>query len=118
MSWKQKEEYIEYEEGKSYTPAQLDQIATQMLREDANRIEHTCGDPPIEGCECKRRGVEGENPILLDSHLYTRKRREIMVSSGTPDPSIVQGLYNRVHPNGRKVNDPESRKKFGLSFYK
>jgi len=119
VSWRKKDEYIEYVEGKTYTKAELDRIATQMLREDANRIpEHTCESPESGECKCKRRGVGGDNPILFDSHMYARKRREIMVNSGTPDPSIVQGSYNRTHPQGRKVNDPEARKSQGLSFYK
>lgn len=119
MSWKDKEEYIEYVEGQTYTSAQLDQIATQMLREDANRVlEHDTQCSGEDDCKCKRRGVGGENPILFESHLYARKRREIMVNSGTPDPSIVQGCYNRTHPQGRKVNDPADRKRMGLSFYR
>lgn len=116
MSW-YREEYIEYVEGATYTKAQLDQIATQMLREDADRIIHECDESDTENCECKKRGIGGENPILFESHLMNRKKREIMVTTGTPDPSLVQGIYIRSHPNGRKVNSPEARKAHGLGYY-
>lgn len=57
------------------------------------------------------------HPAILGSgHLAARRSREIQVASGTPDPSIVQGMYNRTHPNGRKVSSDEARKN-GASFY-
>jgi hypothetical protein len=68
--------------------------------------------------EGKMRGIDGDNPILFEEHFQSRKRREIYTSVGTPDPSIVAGIYNRVHPQGRKVNSEEQRKKNGASFYR
>lgn len=68
--------------------------------------------------EGKARGVGGDNPILFEEHFQSRKRREIYTAQGTPDPSIVSGMYNRVHPNGRKVNSEEQRKRNGASFYR
>jgi hypothetical protein len=68
--------------------------------------------------EGKTRGIKGDAPILFEEHLYQRRRREIYNASGTPDPSIVAGIYNRCHPDGRKVNSPEQRKKNGASFYR
>lgn len=64
------------------------------------------------------RGIGGENPILFEEHIQSRRRREIFNSLGTPDPSIVSGMYNRVHPQGRKVNSEEQRKRNGASFYR
>lgn len=64
------------------------------------------------------RGIGGDNPILFEEHFQARKRREIYTTLGTPDPSIVQGLYNRTHPQGRKVNSLEQRKKNGASWYR
>lgn len=64
------------------------------------------------------RGIGGENPILFEEHIQSRKRREIYTTVGTPDPSIVQGIYNRVHPQGRKQNSEEQRKRNGASFYR
>lgn len=64
------------------------------------------------------RGIGGDNPILFEEHLQSRRRREIFPTSGTPDPSIVAGIYNRVHPQGRKVNSAEQRTKNGASFYR
>lgn len=64
------------------------------------------------------RGIGGENPILFEEHLQSRRRREIYVNVGIPDPSIVQGIYNRSHPGGRKVNSLEARRKHGASWYR
>lgn len=68
--------------------------------------------------EGKIKGIGGDNPILFEEHIYSRRRREIYTTVGLPDPSIVQGLYNRTHPQGRKVNSPEQRKKNGASYYR
>lgn len=64
------------------------------------------------------RGIAGKDPILFEEHFQSRKRREIYTQGGTPDPSIVAGIYNRVHPQGRKVNSEEQRKRNGASFYR
>lgn len=68
--------------------------------------------------EGKARGIDGDSPVLFEEHLQGRRKREIYTQGGTPDPSIVSGIYNRVHPQGRKVNSPEQRKKNGASFYR
>lgn len=64
------------------------------------------------------KGIGGEDPILFEEHLQSRRRREIFPTGGVPDPSIVAGLYNRTHPQGRKVNSSEQRKKNGASWYR
>lgn len=68
--------------------------------------------------EGEARGIGGEDPILFEEHLQSRRRREIFPANGTPDPSIVAGIYNRTHPQGRKVNSSEQRKKNGASWYR
>ena len=76
--------------------------------------------------EGKRRDIRGPNPILFESHLYNRKRREILVKEGTPDPAFTldrfgkptQGVYNRSHPSGRKINTKAQRAKNGASYYR
>ncbi len=76
--------------------------------------------------EGQRRDIRGPNPILFESHLYNRKRREIYVSDGTPDPAFTMdrkgrpthGLYNRAHPSGRKINTKSQRAKNGASYYR
>ena len=76
--------------------------------------------------EGQRRDIRGPNPILFESHLYNRKRREIYVSEGIPDPAYTmdrfgrptQGMYNRTRPDGRKVNTKSQRAKNGASFYR
>jgi hypothetical protein len=81
--------------------------------------KYTCenGHEWYEG-EGKPRGIAGEDPILFEEHIQSRRRREIFTSLGTPDPSIVQGIYNRTHPQGRKVNSKEQRKKNGASYFR
>ena len=68
--------------------------------------------------EGKARGNGGKDPILFEEHLKNRQRREIYTSVGTPDPEIVSGLFNRTHPQGRKVNSADQRRKHGASFYR
>lgn len=68
--------------------------------------------------EGKARGIGGKDPILFKNHLDERKRREIYTAQGTPDPNIVSGMYNRSHPQGRKINSSEQRKKNGASWYR
>ena len=63
--------------------------------------------------EGPRRNINGKDAILFETHLYNRRRREIQVKEGVPDPAYTMdrwgkrpttGLYNRTHPQGRKVN--------------
>lgn len=68
--------------------------------------------------EGKARSIQGKHPILFENHLQDRRRREIYTSIGTPDPSIQQGMYNRTHPQGRKVNSKEQRQRNGASFFR
>lgn len=106
-----KPDYIEYDEEKArlggYTKAQMEIIADQMLRDDANRIDPETG---------KKRGLKGDDPILFYDHLRQRRRREIHSTSGSVDPSVVSGIYWRSDPSGRKVNSPEARAK-GAAYY-
>jgi hypothetical protein len=68
--------------------------------------------------EGKVRGIGGEDPILFEEHIQSRRRREIYTAVGTPDPEIVSGMYNRTHPQGRKVNSLEQRRKNGASYFR
>lgn len=68
--------------------------------------------------EGRPKGIGGDDPILFDEHFYSRRKREIYCNAGSPDPSIVVGLYNRTHPSGRKVNTKEQRKRHGASYYR
>lgn len=153
--WNDYEEGLEYEEGRNdYTNKQLNQLADDLLRDDAKtelcrecesrgeetgtirsakqEVEDGEGneliiDFPEYECknghrwfkgEGKARGIGGEDPILFEEHLQQRRRREIYNAIGTPDPSIVAGIYNRTHPQGRKVNSDSQRKKNGASYYR
>lgn len=93
---------VNWDPDHKYTPAELDEISTLILRHDV------------------RNGgsIKGENPILFKEHLMNRGRREIYTSIGTPDPAFGHGIYNRSHPEGRKVNSDEQRKRNGAGYYR
>lgn len=91
-----------------YTDAELEEITNAILKADSHTILPNG----------TKRGIGGENPILFEEHIYARKRREIYPVSGTPDPNLVAGIYNRTHPDGRKTNSEEARKKNGASYFK
>jgi hypothetical protein len=109
--WKsrQKMERIDYDPNAKYNDRELEQLADQLLREDAKAVDPETG---------KERGIGGKDPILFAEHEYARRRREIYTEGGTPDPSLVSGMYNRTHPQGRKVNSDEQRSKNGASYYR
>lgn len=101
----------------------VDTVPQEAFDEGGNRLsldfkEIKCenGHAWFQG-EGKERGIGGDNPILLEEHLHSRRRREIYTTVGIPDPEIVMGIYNRTHSGGRAVNSPEARKA-GASFYK
>jgi hypothetical protein len=88
-----------------------------MLYVDFPEVECPKGHRWYKG-EGKTRGNGGKDPILFEEHLKNRQKREIYTSIGTPDPGIVVGMYNKTHPQGRKVNSDEARRKHGASFYR
>jgi hypothetical protein len=99
-------------------------ISQKIEDEEGNELiidfpEYQCNDGHkwYQG-EGKAKGIKGDNPILFEEHLQQRRRREIYNATGTPDPAIKAGIYNRTHPQGRKVNSPEQRKKNGASYYR
>ena len=97
-----------------YTPRELDAFADAFLQADARET-----------------GVE--SGILFEEQLYRRTRREIKTAEGTVQGIISnrhkdrapgrhigdgQAMYNRQHPQGRKVNSLEQRRKNGASYYR
>ena len=112
--WKRRPSYnrderIEFEEGATYTARELEQLADQMLRDDARSVDPETG---------KERGIGGEDPILFAEHLYQRQKREILNENGVPEPALNSGMYYRAHPEGRKINSEEQRKKHGASYFR
>lgn len=71
----------------------LDDEGEQLIV-DFDELECENGHRWFRG-EGMRRRLDGKNPILFESHLHNRRRREIYNSLGAPDPSIVAGMYNR-----------------------
>lgn len=102
---KEEENIVLYSDEK-YSSFELEEMATEILKANAKSINPETGKP------------NGLNNILFEEHLYSRRRREIYNINGTPDPSINEGMFWRTHPQGRKVNSDEQRKKHGASFYR
>jgi hypothetical protein len=76
--------------------------------------------------EGPRRDIRGKHPILFETHLINRRKREIYVEQGIPDPAFTMdrwgkrpttGSYHRAHPLGRKVNTPDQRAR-GSAYYR
>lgn len=121
MSWYRRRQYeqvdlSEFSEDGDYTGSQLEAYATAMLKQDRRENKHL------------------DLGILFDEQLYNKSKREIIVDAfeidgtltnsiqDTDRPGVVKGdgqrIYNRAHPNGRKVNTEEARKTKGASYYK
>lgn len=99
----------EFTDEGDYTPAQLEAYADAILRADAK--------------ESKPIGVYPS--ILFEEHLYNRRRREILCEQGYPDEALTgtlsrdgQMIFNRTHPQGRKVNSEKARRENGASYYR
>jgi hypothetical protein len=61
--------------------------------------------------------VGSDDGVLFNEHLRERGKREIYNAHGFPEPNIVEGMYWRSHPSGRKVNSLEQRRANGTSYY-
>jgi hypothetical protein len=91
---------------KDYTARELELYANQMLRED--RVENPTGPR-----------------ILFQEHIEPDWRREVLNPAGSVDATITnslskdgQTMYNRQHPQGRRVNSEQQRKINGASYYR
>lgn len=63
--------------------------------------------------------------VLFQEHVENRWSREVLNKYGVPDDEITasqskdgQTMYNRTHPEGRKVNSAKQRKVNGASYYR
>ena len=70
-------------------------------------------------------GATEECQFLFQEHIDPRWRKEVAPTEGTPDAAITfslspdgQTMYNRQHPQGRKVNSDQQRKSNGASYYR
>lgn len=100
----------EFDPNKTYTERELELYTNQILRADRN-------DRP-----------EGPR-ILFQEHIEPDWRREVSPGWDTADgrvDSIItnstspdgQRMYNRQHPQGRKVNSEAQRTLHGASYYR
>jgi hypothetical protein len=117
MAWGRKTEPVDldsFDPDATYTSRELDAYADAILQKDA-----------------RESGVESN--ILFEEQLYRRTRREIKTAEGTVQGIISnrhkdrapgrhigdgQAMYNRQHPQGRKVNSIEQRRRNGASYYR
>lgn len=120
MAWYSKPEWIEWDENETYTAKELEILADQFLREQADALD------PETGKRVGIRATDNLPAILFESHLRERRRREIQSAEGVVDPAYTRDpkypdqipLYNRIHPTGgRKVNSESARRNSGASFY-
>lgn len=132
--WLEDPESLPYGKDTGHTEwaLQKDENGDAILNEHGEAVyvgfpELTCshGHRWFKG-EGPRRNINGKNPILFESHIYNRKRREIYPVEGVPDPAYTMdrwgkrpttGIYNRTHPEGRKTNTREQRER-GSGFYR
>lgn len=91
---------------KDYTARELELYANQLLRTD--REENPTGPR-----------------ILFQEHIEPDWRREVNAKEGVVDAAITraqskdgQTMYNRQHPEGRRVNSEQQRKTNGASYYR
>jgi hypothetical protein len=76
--WKQRPDLSTFDPNGHYTAAQLEEFASEMLRQD--------------------RASSGEDHgILNEDQLRERHSREVYNANGVPDPHLVSGIFGRVH---------------------
>lgn len=111
-----------FDPDESYTDKQLEAYADAFLKKDKAEVDG----------ESNTQKWQKEYGILFDDHLASRKRREILTALGTPDPAFTgstqessaktsgdgQAMFFRSHPEGRKVNSKEQRKRNGAGYYR
>jgi hypothetical protein len=68
---------------------------------------------------------KSDYPVLMQEHAESKWRKELNVGTGTPDAAISsaaspdgQRMFNRQHPQGRKVNSSQARKIHGAGYYR
>lgn len=102
-------DFATFDEEKEYSGTELEAYADALLRADSKAEGKEIGVYPA---------------ILFEEHLYNRRRREILCEQGYPDESITnalsndhQTIFNRSHPQGRRVATAAERAA-GSSFYR
>jgi hypothetical protein len=111
-----------------YSPEELEAYANQWLWDDREQQKALRKERREEmeatTSTLKRHLLEKRHereplddvPDWLTADEYLRRqRREIYNKEGVPDPSIVEGLYWRVFPGGRKFN---AKRKSNEGFYR
>lgn len=92
----------EFDSSKTYSGNQLEAFATAILMADRrdSYVENQGGKlMHRDGHDAQRE----QYPWLSPERLSHRRKREIYVKVGTPDPSVEQGSFYRSHPSGVDV---------------
>jgi hypothetical protein len=114
------------------TPYSFRKDALAELPEfDPNRTDYTerelamYSDMLLRAADKDFNDAHEDCPVLFQEHIEPRWRKEVPVASGTPDATITRSLskdghtmYNRQHPQGRKVNSKEQRRDNGASYFR
>ena len=102
----QRYDIADFDPEKDYSAADLEAYTDMLLWEDAQKNP----DGP---------------KVLFQEHIENRWNREVLNKYGVPDDEIThsqspdgQTIYNRTHPEGRRVNSSAQRKKNGASWYR
>lgn len=76
------------------------------------------GSRTVEGKTLYWRADQEEPVWLSEDQLDSRGRREIYATVGVVDPSVHEGIYNRVYPDGGRQHNPTYGQGAGASFYR
>jgi hypothetical protein len=112
MAWKYSEDVdpATFDPEKEYTATELEAYGTAMLKED------------------RRQG--NKTDILFENQIYERARKEksfgdltkVFNTTNKNRPGTYSGdgqaMFNRRHPEGRRVNSKEAREKHGAGYYR
>lgn len=92
-----RESFLVIEDGKRYTPTQIDEMADEFLRAATREIDPDTGRP--KGIK----GVGGDAPFLLEEHYRYRRRREIYNTTGIAEPYLSRLAAER-HRSSKPKN--------------
>ncbi len=102
-------ELDKFDPNASYSSSELEAYTDLLLKEDNKRRPEKDGFPQI----------------IFQEQAESRWSREVTSGTGDIDPTISaegspdgQRMYNRTHPEGRKINSEQQRKDHGASYYR
>lgn len=93
-----RDRFLVIEDGKKYTPLQLEAMTDEIFRAIIREIDPDTGRP---------RGIKQLGGVLLEEHYRYRRRREIYNMTGIADPHLSKLAAERYrnNKNQKKNND-------------